>query len=158
MSIPGLIVQARAAHLQLLTDTCDIARAEPGAVFDENTGGYTTEWVPMYSGPCRVKGPGAGSASVDSPIAGEAPQVVSRQTLVLPHGAVPGLAEDDRVQITSGPLLGVTFVVVGAVDSTTMSARSVLIEAVDDPADPAYDATGGTPAESGTLILDGGAP
>ncbi len=155
MSVAGLVARARIAHESLMLDTCDITRSQTGEL-NATTGDYTTTWAPIYSGACRVKGPPAGNANPDEVQAADAEQLRTRQTLVLPHGSAAGVANGDRVQITAGPLLGVTFTVVGVVDASTMSARSLLVEQIDDPADPAYDGDGGTPADPGDLGLDGG--
>lgn len=137
--IAGLIAGARSAHALLLIDTCQIDRPVPGAL-DATTGAYSPTYLPIYDGPCRVKGPGAGSGSVGSAQAADAEQQRTRHALVLPHGSAAGVASGDRVQMTTGALLGTTYAVVGVSDSTSMSARSVTIEWVDDPADPEYDA------------------
>lgn len=155
MSLDRVLANARSSHERLMIDTCSIARRVPGAL-NATTGEYADDWLPIYSGACRVKGPPAGNADPQETVVAEAEQLRTRQTIVLPHGSAAGVANGDRVQITSGPLTGFTFSIVGVVDASSMSARSLLVEQIDDPAGPPYDGDGGTPADPGTLALDGG--
>ena len=142
--IGPLLARARATHAQILTDTCQISRTTRGAL-NTTTGQYATTTEVLYTGACRVKGPGAGQAAVDDVTAGEAQQQRTRQALVLPHWtARPEYSPEyapasydtrsvrpgDVVVITAGSLVGASFVVVGQVDSTTMTGHSILIEAV----------------------------
>lgn len=155
MTVEAVLGAGRMAHLKLMIDACNIDRPVAGS-FDTSTGDYTTTYLPMYTGACRVRGPVASGAGPQEVQAADAEQSRSRLRLLLPHGSAVGVAAGDRVQITAGSLLGTTYSVVGVEDTTTMTARSILIEVVDDPADPAYDADGGTPADPGDLVLDGG--
>lgn len=125
--IAGLIAGARATHALLLIDSCQIDRPAPGAL-NATTGAYSPTYTLVYSGVCRVKGPSAGSAGVDSPVVAEAGQQRARHTLVLPHGSAGAVSCGDRVQMTAGTLTGTTYTVVGVSDSSTMSAGSVSIE------------------------------
>lgn len=156
--IATLLAGGRAAHVRLMVDTVRIDRASTPTL-NESTGKYTTaSWWPIYDGPARVKGPRAGDAAVWQAQAGDAEQAATRQTLVLPHGTAAEVAAGDRVQVTGGPLTGTVWTVVGQVDASTMTARSVLIEQVDNPATPALGASGGTPADVGVVVVDGGSP
>ena len=131
MSISALLVDARAAHLALLVDTCVIERQAAGT-FNTSTGNYdSASWSTIYSGACRVKGPSAGSITVTERPAGEAEQSTQCQTLVLPHGTTSDLRMGDRVTVT-GSNEDTTFRVVGQVDTSTMTARSVYIEKIEN--------------------------
>lgn len=138
MSVTLLIEAARAAHALLLIDTCVVERPQNGTL-NTSTGAYTATYLTIYTGACRVKGPGAGQATPQEVLAVEAEQQLTRHTLVLPYGTAAGVAAGDRVRLTAGAMNGSTFTVVGVSASTSMSARSILIELVDDPASPAYN-------------------
>lgn len=132
MSISALLVDARAAHLALMIDTCVIERQAAGT-FNTSTGDYdSASWATIYSGACRVKGPHAGAITTTEKFAGEAEQSTQRQTLVLPHGSEDDIRMGDRVTVT-GSNEDTTFRVVGQVDTTTMTARSILIEKIEAP-------------------------
>lgn len=129
MSIPQLLARGRAAHERLMRDTCTITRVST-STFNTTTGDYSTTTASIYSGVCRLKGPTAGNAAPQEVQAADAEQVRTRQTLVLPHGAASGVAEGDRVAMTSGALSGQTYTVVGVVATSTMTADAVLVEQV----------------------------
>ena len=150
MTIPALVAAGRAAHDRLLVDTCVIEHATSGT-FDPDTGDYPTTWETVYAGPCRVKGPTAGQAAVDQVQAGEAEQTATRQTLVLPHDTTAQVAVGDRVTVSRVGAATLLFLVVGTVDTTTMTARGFVVEHLDVAA-----VVAGRFPDDG--IIDGGAP
>lgn len=129
MSIPRLVARGRAFAQRVMVDECTITRATAGA-FNATTGNYAQTTATLYTGVCRVKGPSAGNAAPQEVEAGDAEQVRTRQTLVLPHGEATTVDEGDLVTMTAGTLSGQTFTVVGVVDATTMTARALLVERV----------------------------
>lgn len=147
-----LLTAGRIAHERLMVDTCTIDHPNVGG-FDDDTGDYTVTWSPVYTGACRVKGPAAGSALVAEPQAAGAEQTLLRHTVVLPHGS-PVPSAGDRVTVTGGPLLGVVFTVVGLADSSTSSARSLLVERLFTGPDDG----GSVAATVGDPVEDGGGP
>lgn len=150
MSVQQLVAAGRAAHNALLVDSCVIEHATQGA-FNDTTGEYPLTWSTVYSGPCRVKGPSAGNVTVGAEQAGDAEQTVVRHTLVLPHGSATTAATGDRVTVSRVGSPSGVFLIVGAVDSTTMTARAFYIERLADGTAP-------TAGHVDAGIIDGGAP
>lgn len=129
MSVSALVTRGRAFAESVMVDTCTIQTETRGAL-NTTTGAYAAStFTTVYSGKCRVKGPPAGGGSIAERQAGDAEQPLQRQTLVIPHGSAASISVGDKVTIT-GSNSGVEFRVVGDVDSTTMTARSILVEAV----------------------------
>lgn len=148
--ISTLLAAGRGRHRQLMVDTCVIEHATSG-VIDDSTGDYPLTWTTVYTGPCRVKGPTAGNAAVTEVQAGEAEQVTTRLTLVLPHLGAPLVSIGDRVTVTRVGSPTLLFLVVGTVETTTMTASAFVVEQVQ----PGGVVLAGHP---GGDWLDGGAP
>lgn len=130
MSLDALVGKARALHERLMTDTCTVTRVT-ASTFNTTTGNYSTSSATLYSGVCRVKGPPAGDANPQEAEAADAEQIRTRQTVVLPHGEAATVRKGDVVTVTGGDLTGQTYTVLGVSDSTTMSARSLLVERIE---------------------------
>lgn len=132
-ALTRLLEAGRAAHPQLMIDTCIIEHSTVGT-FNSTTGNYPLTWTQIYAGACRIKGPEAGSTAISTGVAqvdaGEAEQTTTRQTLVLPYSATADVAIGDRVTVTRASRTDAVFLVVGTVDSTTMTARGYVIERV----------------------------
>ena len=126
MIAAGFVADMRAQHGSLMTDRCVIDRDTRGPL-DAVTGNYADTWTALYSGKCRLKGPHAGAITVTEKQAGEAEQATTWQTLVLPHGSASDVSVGDRVTINAAQ----TYRVVGQSDSTTMTARSLLVERIE---------------------------
>lgn len=129
MNTAGLVARGRIAARRLMLDTCTITRATT-PVFNSTTGAYTTSSTSIYSGPCRVRTPSVAGITITDAQAGDAEQHTVRPVLVLPHGEAADAEAGDVVTMTGGDLSGQTFTVVSSVDSTTMTARALVIEAV----------------------------
>ena len=131
-----------------MIDQCVIDRETRG-VLNESTAVFAaSSWALIYSGKCRVKGPHAGAITVTERDAGGAQQSTQWQTLVLPFGEVLGAKVGDRVRVSGSAVVMTTydedtpydepviypgealFAVVGEVATSTMTARSLLIEAI----------------------------
>lgn len=120
-----LLARGREAHERVMIDECVIDRETKG-VLDESTAVFgSSSWLVLYSGKCRLKGPHAGAITVTERDAGGAQQSTQLQTLVLPYGSAPGVKVGDRVRVS-----GDVFKVSGGVGTSTMTARSLLVEAV----------------------------
>ena len=135
MSVASILARARSRHQLLMIDTCVIERETVGS-FNASTGDYDGgSWATVYSGQCQVVGPYPRAVTVTEKDAGWAQQSTQRQQLVLPHGTTNGIEVGDRVTVT-GSNSDDVFRVVGQSDATTMTARAVLIEKVEDPESP----------------------
>ncbi len=123
MNIPGLVAAGREAHERLMVDTVAITRVTQGT-FNTTSGSYATASASVYSGKCRLRGPGAGGAATREVEAGEAEQITFRYQLLLPY-------QSATVRIGDIATIGSrTFTVVGQTSATTTTAQALLVEEV----------------------------
>ena len=128
--VAPVLARGRRAHERVMIDRCVIDRETRGALDEATAAHAASTWATLYTGRCRVKGPHAGAITVTERDAGGAQQSTQWQTLVLPHGEALTVRVGDRVRVTSGSNSGLEFRVVGEVDTSTMTARSLLVEAI----------------------------
>jgi hypothetical protein len=129
IDIQPLLAAGRAAHEQLLVDTCTISR--PGASTLDRSTSVLTPGAPtvLYSGPCRLK-PQRVPRDED---AGERLTVVARYELALPFGslATDDLQVGDTVTITASGdtrLTGRPFAVMAVDFSSTATAWRMTVQ------------------------------
>ena len=91
-----MLARGRAAALQLMVDECLIERLTPGS-FNSTTGDYADVWAEIYSGRCRLKSQGGGSAAQF----GEHEVSLASYQVVLPWDMGPEIRIGDRVTITA---------------------------------------------------------
>lgn len=130
IDIQPLLAAGRAAHNQLLVDTCTITRA--GAPSLNRATSVLTPGTPvvLYSGPCRLK-PQRVPRNEE---AGERLTVVARYELALPFAslATDSLQVGDTVAITASGdtrLVDETFAVMAVDFSSTATAWRISVEA-----------------------------
>jgi hypothetical protein len=94
----GELAQLRADETDLLPDTCTITRASGEAVFDEDTGTYTTsDPTTVYTGACRIA---AASLQDRAVLFGERAVDLVLYQGTFPYNA-PVLEKDDVVEVTA---------------------------------------------------------
>lgn len=130
IDIQPLLAAGRAAHNQLLVDTCTITRA--GAATLNRATSVLTPGAPtvLYSGPCRLK-PQRVPRNEE---AGERLTVVARYELALPFAslATDSLQVGDTVTITASGdtrLVDQVFAVMAVDFSSTATAWRISVEA-----------------------------
>lgn len=130
IDIQPLLAAGRAAHNQLLVDTCTISR--PGASTLNRTTSVLTPGAPtvLYSGACRLK-PQRVPRNEE---AGERLTVVARYEVALPFAslATDSLQTGDTVTITASGdtrLVGEVFAVMAVDFSSTATAWRITVEA-----------------------------
>lgn len=130
IDIQPLLAAGRAAHNQLLVDTCTISR--PGAPTLNRSTSVLTPGAPavLYSGACRLK-PQRVPRNED---AGERLTVVARYEVALPFAslAVDALQTGDTVTITASGdtrLVDEVFAVMAVDFSSTATAWRITVEA-----------------------------
>jgi hypothetical protein len=128
--IQSLLIDGRAAHDQLLVDTCTISR--PGAPTLNRTTSVLTPGSPtvLYSGACRLK-PQRVPRNEE---AGERLTVVARYEVALPFAslAADDLQTGDTVTITASGdtrLVNQVFAVMAVDFSSTATAWRITVEA-----------------------------
>lgn len=130
IDIQPLLAAGRAAHNQLLVDTCTISR--PGVSTLNRTTSVLTPGAPtvLYSGACRLK-PQRVPRNEE---AGERLTVVARYEVALPFAslATDSLQTGDTVTITASGdtrLVGEVFAVMAVDFSSTATAWRITVEA-----------------------------
>jgi len=130
IDIQPLLAAGRAAHNQLLVDTCTISR--PGTPTLNRTTSVLTPGSPtvLYSGACRLK-PQRVPRNEE---AGERLTVVARYEVALPFAslATDSLQTGDTVTITASGdtrLVGEVFAVMAVDFSSTATAWRITVEA-----------------------------
>ena len=124
MSLGAAVARARELAVLAMLDAVTVTR-QTRAALDEVTGRYPVAAREVYAGPGRIRA--AASRTADA--AGVA-VVVGRPVLELPwdgDGAADLLA-GDRVRVDSGPLSGVSAVVVSVERSTSQTCRAYVVE------------------------------
>ena len=137
MSVTGLVARARAAHQQLMVDSCIITRHTRGAL-NTSTGDYATTQTVLYSGKCRLRGSTAAAVTAREVPSGDAEQSANRYALILPYGVDNTVEEGDTVVFDPrdysegyGPDYDDqqrTFTVVARIKTTTITASSLIVE------------------------------
>lgn len=134
MSVRSILAQGRAAHLQLLIDTCTIKRLT-GQTLDPDTDVMTPTYETIYDDP---DSPGAGASCrlkafrIGRPVeAGEVSIELQRYELHLPWDAVPTVMRDDIATVISSDdswVVGRPLTVTDISYSGSTTARHIIVE------------------------------
>lgn len=129
MSLTTILAHGRAAAEQRMLDACVIER--PTVTSNNLTGVTSAVYAAVYTGRCRVKLAGNGSATDG----GEATVAVLSLEVHVPIAGTESVVHGDRVRITSAlndtALAGRTFQVIAKPVASERTARRLSCEEVD---------------------------
>lgn len=130
MSRASVLARGRAAAAAGMIDACTVEHPT-GVTTNDTTGVVTPTWSTVYTGPCRIKQQGNGSAADG----GEVTVAVLALEVHVPIVGSETVVHGDRVTITSAvndpALVGRTFQVVAKPIASERTARRLSCEEVD---------------------------
>jgi hypothetical protein len=130
VSLSTILAHGRAAAQARMLDACTIQHPT-GVTTDDLTGVVTAAYATVYTGPCRVKQSGNGSATDG----GEVTVAVLNLEVHVPVVGTEAVVHGDRVTITSAvndtALVGRTFRVIAKPIRSEATARRISCEEVD---------------------------
>lgn len=130
MSRASVLARARVFAAAAFTDSCRVERPGPK---DSNpiSGEVTTQYIPVYQGPCRVQTAGGPAGQVQ---VAEAVPRQSSATLQLPVSGSEGIRPGDRVTILACAgdveLVGRIYHVTGEHHASEKSSRRLAMDEV----------------------------